>query len=210
MWVDTIPSDIGIGEYKVRAYLTESENLAVGETLKYFEATLEIKAGAVVNIDGNNDLSIDSNVTGDNVEFTIPDEAVEEIVNNVPESGEIVIDATGSTEGVTNLTLPENIITALDESENVNTFTVIADDAEISMSADVLKTVADEMSAGDKVNVHIEAVEKESLNEEQKAALDAIATDAHVLQLNLEVQKQDGSTQLHELNGKVERGVLIF
>ena len=204
VWVDTIPSDIGIGEYKVRAYLTESENLAVGETLKYFEATLEIKAGAVVNIDGNNDLSIDSNVTGDNVEFTIPDEAVEEIVNNVPESGEIVIDATGSTEGVTNLTLPENIITALDESENVNTFTVIADDAEISMSADVLKTVADEMSAGDKVNVHIEAVEKESLNEEQKAALDAIATDAHVLQLNLEVQKQDGSTQLHELNGKVE------
>ena len=201
VWVDTIPSDIKIGEYKVRAYVTESDNLVVG---KYFEDVLEIKAGAVVNIDGNNDLSIDSNVTGDNVEFTIPDEAIEEIVNNVPDSGEIVIDATGSTGGVTNLTLPENIITALDESENVNTFTVIADDAEISMSADVLKTVADEMSAGDKVNVHIEAVEKESLNDDQKAALDAIAADAHVLQLNLEVQKQDGSTQLHELKGKVE------
>ena len=203
-WVDTIPSDIGIGEYKVRAYLTESENLAINETPKYFESTLEIKAGAVVNLDENSDLSIDSNVSGDNVEFTIPDEAVEEIINNVPESGEIVIDATGSTGGVTNLTLPENIITALDESEDVDTFTVIADDAEISMSADVLKTVADEMSAGDKVNIHIEAVEKESLNEEQKAALDAIATDAHVLQLNLEVQKQDGTTELHELNGKVE------
>lgn len=204
VWVDTIPSDIGIGEYKVRAYITESENLAINETPKYFESTLEIKAGAVVNLDGNSDLSIDSNVSGDNVEFSIPDEAVEEIINNVPESGEIVIDATGSTGGVTNLTLPENIITALDESENVNTFTVIADDAEISMSADVLKTVADEMSVGDKVNVHIEAVEKESLNEEQKAALDAIATDAHVLQLSLEVQKQDGTTDLHELNGNVE------
>lgn len=201
VWVDVMPSDIEIGEYKVRAYVTESDNLVVG---KYFEDVLEIKAGAVVNIDGNNDLSIGSDVSGDNVEFTIPDEAVEEIVNNVPESGEIVIDATGSTGGVTNLTLPENIITALDESENVNTFTVIADDAEISMSADVLKTVADEMSAGDKVKVHIEAVEKESLNDEQKAALDAIATDAHVLQLNLEVQKQDGTTELHELNGKVE------
>ena len=204
VWVDTIASDIGIGEYKVRAYLTESENLAIGETPKYFESVLEIKAGAVVNLDGNSDLSIDSNVSGDSVEFTIPDAAVEEIVNNVPESGEIVIDATGSTGGVTNLTLPENIITALDESENVNEFTVIADDAEISMSADVLKTVADEMSAGDKVTVHIEAVEKESLNEEQKAALDAISTDAHILQLNLEVKKQDGTTELHELNGKVE------
>jgi len=204
VWVDTIPSDIGIGEYKVRAYLTESENLTINETPKYFESTLEIKAGAVVNLDGNSDLSIDSNVSGDNVEFTIPDAAVEEIINNVPESGEIVIDASGSTEGVTNLTLPENIITALDESENVNTFTVVADDAEISMSAEVLKTVAKEMSAGDKVNVHIEAVEKDSLNEEQKAALDAIATDAHVLQLKLEVQKQDGTTELHELNGKVE------
>jgi len=204
VWVDTIPSDIGIGEYKVRAYLTESENLAINEAPKYFESILEIKAGAVVNLDGNSDLSIDSNVSGDNVEFTIPDAAVEEIINNVPESGEIVIDATGSTEGVTNLTLPENIVTALDESENVNTFTVIADDAEISMSADVLKTVAEEMSAGDKVNVHIEAVEKESLNEEQKAALDAITTDAHVLQLKLEVQKQDGTTELHELNGNVE------
>jgi len=204
VWVDSVDSNAEIGEYKVRAYLTESENLAVNETPKYFEATLEIKAGAVVNLDGNSDLSIDSNVSGDNVEFTIPDAAVEEIINNVPETGEIVIDATGSTEGVTNLTLPENIITALDGSENVNTFTVIADDAEISMSAEVLKTVAEEMSAGDKVNVHIEAVEKEHLNEEQKAALEAIASDAHVLQLNLKVEKADGTTELHELNGKVE------
>ncbi|MGM9551004.1 MAG: leucine-rich repeat protein, partial [Clostridia bacterium] len=205
VWMETIPEEIG--EYKVRACLISSDNITV-KADTYFEAILNIKPGALIGINGGS-IEIDTEIDGNNVEFKIGEADIENILDNVPSAGEIVIDAKGGTEGINNITLPSNLINALDNSTEVDSLTVLADEAEITMSSDVLKTVSDKAQDNDKVSIHIDAVEKDALNEKQQAALATIANDAVILQLNLFVTHVDEngvetSDEIHSLNGTVD------
>ncbi|MBE6966334.1 MAG: hypothetical protein E7441_09920 [Ruminococcaceae bacterium] len=208
-WTETAPEEIGT--YKVRASLVKSDNLAVSETPAYTEAELEIKAGAMITVgeEGGLGIGMETDAEKGTVEFTADDETVKTVIDNVPFTGEVVIDATGATDGINTLVLPQNIVKALDESDKVDSFTVIADDAEITMDADVLSTAAKEMEENSTVSVKIDAVEKSELNDRQQAALDAISAEAHVIQLNLVVTNYDEngnptSEDVHELRGKVD------
>lgn len=205
-WSEEVPDEIG--DYDVRASLVSADNIAPKENY-YNEAVLSVKAGAMIDINGGTDLSIETQVDGDKVEFNITDEDVETIIDNIPANGEVVIDAKGSTDGVKELTLPSNIINALDENEKAKSLTVLADDAEITMDTKVLETVANKVSATDKVSIHIDAVEKEELNEKQQEALNTLGDDnAVILQLNLVVTNYENgepvNEQVHQLNGKVD------
>ena len=208
-WTETAPEEIG--KYKIRASLVKSDNIAVPETPAYTEAELEIKAGAMITVgeEGEIDIGMETDEEKGTVEFTADDETVQTVIDNVPSTGEVVIDATGATDGINTLVLPQNIVKALDESDKVDSFTVIADDAEITMDADVLSTAAKEMEENSTVSVKIDAVEKSELNDRQQAALDAISAEAHVIQLNLVVTNYDESgnptsEDIHELRGKVD------
>ena len=208
-WTDTAPTEIGT--YKVRASLVKSDNLAVSETPVYTEAELEIKAGAMISVGGEEfGIGMETKPEKGTVEFTATEETVEEVIKNVPSTGEVVIDASGGgTKGFDTLVLPENIVKALDESDNVDTFTVIADDAEITMDADVLSTAAKEMEENSTLSVKITKVDEKELNPKQQAALNAISGEAHVIQLNLVVTNYDEnkkpiSEDIHELRGSVD------
>ncbi len=205
-WKEEVPTEIG--EYNVRASLVSADNITPKDGY-YGEAVLTVKAGAMIDLDGNTSIQIDTVVDGENAEFKMSDEDVSKIIDNVPSSGEVVIDAKGSTEGVKELTLPSNIIDALNESDDVNSFTVLADDAEITMGTDVLATVADKVTETDKVSIRIDAVEKDELNESQQKALDSVGggDDMIILQLNLVVTSYENgepvNEQVHQLNGEV-------
>ncbi len=209
-WVAEIPTEIG--KYQVRASLISSDNIVIKENY-YSEAELEIKAGAMIDLDGNNDLGIDSTITGNNVEFTISDEDVQTLIDNVPSTGEVVINAKGNTgEDVNNITLPANLVEALKTSEDVESFTVLTDAAEITMDTNVLTTVVDKIDTTSKINVTIDGVDKTNLNEQQQAALEAIngGDDTVVVQLNLDIHHYDengnliGTEPIHALGGGVK------
>lgn len=206
-WSETVPSEIGT--YSVRAALISSANIEVNSA-KLAEGILEIKVGAMINLDGDESIGLKTDVNENEAEFSIADEDLKKLLDNIPSTGEVVIDAKGSTEGVNEIILPSNIIDALDKNEKAKTLTVLADDAEISMSSDVMKTVADKLNPEDKVSIHIESVDKESMNEKQQKALDSIGGDnAVILQLNLVVAHYDGDgnqtgEDIHELNGNVD------
>ncbi len=205
-WSEVLPDEIGL--YEVRASLVAANNIQA-DVERFTYATLEIKAGAIIGLDGNETIGVRTDVNGNQAEFTVKDEDVQKLLEHVPSTGEVVINAKGSTEGVCELILPANIMDAVSNSEKVRKFTVLADDAEISMDTGVLDTVADKLQENDKVSVHIESVDKEKLTDKQQSALSSIGgDDAVVLQLNLVVSHFDGDgnpigEDLHELGGNV-------
>ncbi len=205
-WQDDVPTEIG--EYKVRAYLVDSRNLNFGLD-SWTEAVLTIKAGAMIDVGGETGgVDVGINTSDEIVEIIVDEKALEEVINNIPSTGEVVIDVKGNGEKK-ELVLPSNLVDALHESEQAKEVTVIADDAEICVSPDALKKVAETMEANDKVGISIGAVEKDKLNKEQQQALDAISKDAVVLSLNMVVSKYDNDgnkvaeEKIHEFDGKV-------
>ena len=200
-----VPQNPGI--YDVTVRLIRSDNIERDNV--YHHAILEIKRTASVET-GNGELDIDIKTDeNNNVEFIIDDEDIENILNNLPENGDVVIDGSQVTEDANRLTFSSDFIDALDDCENVNSFTLITADGEFSMDADVLETVAEELEDGEKMSVYMDAVDKSKLNEEQRKAIESIASDSVVLQLNLFITKEnsDGSTserELHELNGNMK------
>lgn len=207
VWQTDVPTEIG--EYTVRAYLVNSSNIDFDPD-RWTEATLTIKAGAMIDVGGDTggvDVGIDTS-NEEKVEIIVDDAVIEEVINNIPPTGEVVIDVKGNGEKK-ELVLPSNLVGALHESEQAKEVTVIADDTEICVSPDALKKVAETMESNDKVGISIGAVEKDNLNEEQQQALDAIAKDAVVLSLNMVVSKFDddgnkvAEEKIHEFDGKV-------
>ncbi len=205
-WQDDVPTEIG--EYKVRAYLVDSRNLDFCLD-SWTEAVLTIKAGAMIDVGGETGgVDVEINTSDEKVEIIVDEKALKEVINNIPSTGEIVIDVKGNGEKK-ELVLPSNLVGALHESEQAKEVTVIADDTEISVSPDALKKVAETMENNDKVGISIGAVEKDNLNKEQQQALDAISKDAVVLSLNMVVSKYDNDgnkvaeEKIHEFDGKV-------
>lgn len=205
-WQDDIPTEIG--EYKVRVCLVESRNLCV-DMNSWKEDILTIKAGAMIDVGGDMgevDVAVEAN--DEKVEIIVDNATLENVINNIPSTGEIVIDMKGNGEKK-ELVLPSNLIGALHESVNAKEVTVIADDTEICVSSDALKKVAETMETNDKVGISIGAVDKEELNKEQQQALDAISKDAVVLSLNMVVSKYDdygnkvAEEKIHEFDGRV-------
>ena len=200
-WTTEMPTEAG--DYPIRAYLAESDNISTSGKKDDTTGTFVVKPAALASINGSGD-GIDVTINEKNVEFSITDEAAANIVNTIPQTGEVIIDATGSTDGVNNITLPSNIVQAVNDAEAARTFTVSGDDAEIRMDKGVVNSVASQMGEEDKLEMHIEAVEKSSLTEAQQTALNSIAADAVALQLNMTVVKPDETREaLHELGGNV-------
>lgn len=206
-WQEAVPEDIGM--YEVRAKLAGSENIEADEAYYAF-GTLTIKAGAIIDLGGDESIGVKTDIDQNKAEFSIEDEDLKKLMDNIPSDGEVVINAKGSTDGVNEITLPQNLVDAIDKDEKAKTLTVLADDAEISMSTEVIKTVSDKLKPDDKVSIHIESVDKDSLSEKQQKALDSLgSSDAVILQLNLVVSHFDSdgnktSEDIHELNGNVD------
>ncbi len=201
-WTSEIPTTAG--DYPIRAYLTASDNIAVSGKTDDVTDTFVIKPVASVTI--NSSGSISSTIVDNNIEFSMTDEAVEDIAENIPSTGEVIIDATGTSEGINNITLPSNIVQAVSEADDARAFTVSGDDAEIRMEKSVVSNVASRMDEGDKLEMRIEALENDdNLTPEQQATLDAVAAEAVVLELEMKVIAPDGSEKesIHELGGNV-------
>lgn len=199
------------GKYPVRVWLASSDNLVVPTTPDYVTGTLEIKPDAFISVgDDNVYVEIDKDENG-GVEIKVEDP--EDIVAN--STGDVTVDLTGNEASASNgLTLPGDLINAMDESENVESFTVKTQDTELTMDSDVLNTVAEAMETTDKLTVRIDTVDQENLTPDQQEALAAINAESGddnvvVLDLRLIVTAYDGegnqvgSRELHELNGLV-------
>ena len=142
------------------------------------------------------------------VEFLLDKDDINEILDNVPATGNVTVDATEVTGGVNELTLSAEFMDALSESDKVESLKVVAEDAEIEMDDAVLKTVAENANEGDKISFNIDAVNKSKLNDEQKKALEMLTTDAVILELNLTITGTDneGNTterEIYKLGGNV-------
>ncbi len=203
-WQEALPTEIG--SYGVRASLISAENI-VPKAGFYATATLDVKAGAMITLDGG-DIAIDTKVEGERAEFNLTDENVNTVMENIPANGEVVIDAKGGTSNVKELTLTSNVITALNESTAATSLTVLADDAEITLDSKALKTVAEKATAEDKITVRIDAVEKDTLNEKQQAALNSVGGDAVILELKLVITSyrngEPVQEQVHSLGGNAD------
>ena len=209
-WIATRPT--ASGKYPVRVWLASADNLIVLATPDYVTGTLEIKPDAFVSVgDDNIYVEIEKDENG-GVEIKV--ENPEEIVNNA--EGDVTVDLTGNdASGSNGLTLPGDLINAMGDSDNVESFTVKTQDTELTMDSAVLNTVAAEMETNDKITVRIDTVDQEKLTAEQQDALAAINADSGddnvvVLDLRLIVTSYDEegnqvgeSRELHELNGLV-------
>ena len=182
------------GKYPVRVWLASSDNLVVPTTPDYVTGTLEIKPDAFISVgDDNVYVEIDKDENG-GVEIKVEDP--EDIVAN--STGDVTVDLTGNDASASNgLTLPDDLINAMDESENVESFTVKTQDTELTMDSDVLNTVAEAMETTDKLTVRIDTVDQENLTPDQQEALAAINAESGddnvvVLDLRLIVTSYDG------------------
>lgn len=196
-WTAALPTEAG--EYSVRAALASSDNLIPSEA-RTAEGTLIIKKGAFVDI-GDSNVSVDVDVDGSNAEVTLPDGALDEILNNA--NGDAAMDL-GNLTGVKDVTLPGDLMDGLAEGDG--SLTIRSEDASISMSDQVLDTIADAVTGpDDKVTLHMSEVKPEDMNEAQKAALASLPEAPAIVDLSLVVTRADGSTTtLSELNGNVE------
>jgi len=206
-WTADMPADAG--EYAVRAALVSCDNIAA-DSEKYFEAVLEIKAGALISGSDGSSIGIEIVEDGEEVEYIIPDNVIDSIVDAIPETGEVVIDSSNTTNDTTKLVLPSNIVKAFGESDKAEKLTIIADASEITMDKDVISNIASKADVNEKVRINIEVVDSSELTPEQQAAVDAISPDVTVLQLNMDIISEDehgnilSTEAVHALGGDVD------
>ena len=138
---------------------------------------------------------------------------LEEIIEKVESTGEVVVDVS-SVNNTNELVLPSDLVTTLNEQEEAKQLTIVSKTTEIVMDEAVMETVANAVeSSNDKISIKIETVDTKELNEMQQAAVEAIAEDAVIVELNMVVTHYDekgkvaGETDIHELGGKVEVAV---
>ena len=192
-WTTSLPT--AAGEYQVRASLTGSSNIQTDGAYTY--GTLTIQQSIAVD-----DTDVSVTVDGSKAEITVTEEELADIVNSA--EGDVSVNL-GSVEGVDELVLPSSLLEALSESDKADSLTIATEDASISMSGAVLDTVASAVTGEDTVAVKLSAVEKEDLNEDQKAALNSITQDAVIVEVSLVITHADGTeTELHQLGGNVE------
>ena len=192
-WTTSLPT--AAGEYQVRASLTGSSNIQTDGA--YTNGTLTIQRS--IGVDGT-----DVTVTVDEgkANITVTEGELADIVDNA--DGDVSVNL-GGVEGVDELVLPGSLLEALSESDKADSLTITTEDASISMSSSVLDTVASAITGEDIVAVKLSAVEKEDLNEDQKAALNSITQDAVIVEVSLVITHADGTeTELHQLGGNVE------
>ena len=196
-WTTVLPTEAG--EYSVRAALTSSDNLVPSDA-NTAEGTLIIQEGAFVNT-GDANVSVKVDVDGDKAEVTLPDGALEDILANV--GGDTAI-GLGNLTGVKDVTLPGDLLDGLAKGDGA--LTISSEDASISMSDQVLDTIADAVTGPeDKVTLHMSEVQPEDMNEAQEAALESLPNAPAIVDLSLTVTHADGTTTtLSELNGNVE------
>lgn len=196
-WTTVLPTEAG--EYSVRAALTASDNLVPSDA-NTAEGTLIIQEGAFVNT-GDANVSVNVDVDGDKAEVTLPDGALEDILANA--GGNTAIDL-GNLTGVKDVTLPGDLLDGLAKGDGA--LTISSEDASISMSDQVLDTIADAVTGPeDKVTLHMSEVQPEDMNEAQEAALESLPNAPAIVDLSLTVTHADGTTTtLSELNGNVE------
>ena len=196
-WTTVLPTEAG--EYSVRAALTASDNLVPSDA-NTAEGTLIIQEGAFVNT-GDANVSVNVDVDGDKAEVTLPDGALEDILANV--GGDTAI-GLGNLTGVKDVTLPGDLLDGLAKGDGA--LTISSEDASISMSDQVLDTIADAVTGPeDKVTLHMSEVQPEDMNEAQEAALESLPNAPAIVDLSLTVTHADGTTTtLSELNGNVE------
>lgn len=196
-WTTVLPTEAG--EYSVRAALTASDNLVPSDA-NTAEGTLIIQEGAFVNT-GDANVSVKVDVDGDKAEVTLPDGALEDILANA--GGDTAIDL-GNLTGVKDVTLPGDLLDGLAKGDGA--LTISSEDASISMSDQVLDTIADAVTGPeDKVTLHMSEVQPEDMNEAQEAALESLPNAPAIVDLSLTVTHADGTTTtLSELNGNVE------
>lgn len=196
-WTTVLPTEAG--EYSVRAALTSSDNLVPSDA-NTAEGTLIIQEGAFVNT-GDANVRVKVDVDGDKAEVTLPDGALEDILTNA--GGDTAIDL-GNLTGVKDVTLPGDLLDGLAKGDGA--LTISSEDASISMSDQVLDTIADAVTGPeDKVTLHMSEVQPEDMNEAQEAALESLPNAPAIVDLSLTVTHADGTTTtLSELNGNVE------
>ena len=202
-WTETAPQ--AAGEYSVRASLTASDNIVVPASAAYTTGTLTVKPGVTVDTgNGPADVDVAVEVSGGTAEITVTEENLTQIAENA--DGQVSIDL-GSVSGVDELVLPGTLVQELSATAKAESLTISTEDASVTLSADVLDTVANIVTSGeDTVSVCLESVAENELNPAQQAALEAITTDypVAVVDVSLVVTHADGSTDtLHELGGDV-------
>ena len=192
-WTTSLPT--AAGEYQVRASLTGSDNIQTDS--EYTTDTLTIQQSIAVD-----DTDVSVTVDGSKAEITVTEKELANIVDSA--EGDVSVNL-GGVEGVDELVLPGSLLEALGESDKADSLTITTEDASISMSGAVLDTVASAITGEDTVAVKLSAVEKEDLNEDQKAALNSITQDAVIVEVSLVITHADGTeTELHQLGGNVE------
>ena len=200
-WTTEAPQ--ATGTYQVRAALTASDNIVVPAPSAYTTATLTVKPGVTVDTgNGPTDVDVAVEVSDGTAEITVTGDDLTQIAANA--DGRVSIDL-GSVSDVDTLVLPGTLVEELSKSDSAESLTVSTENASVTLSADVLDTVANTVTGGeDTVSVRLESVTE--LNPAQQAALDAITTEypVAVVDVSLVVTHADGSTDtLHELGGDV-------
>ena len=201
-WTTDVPQ--AVGSYEVHAALTSSENIiAVSDA--YTTVTLTVKSGVTVDTgNGPENVDVSVGVSGGSAKITVTDDDLTQIAANA--DGQVSIDL-GSVSDVDTLALPGALVAELSKSDKAESLTVSTENASVTLSADVLDTVAKTVIGGeDTVSVRLESVSQSDLSQAQQDALDAITTDypVAVVDVSLVVTHANGSTDtLHELGGDV-------
>ena len=225
-WTETAPTVKG--EYNVRASLLSSDNIIVNAE-NIATGTFEVKTRASIggggsapsggnggSLDvesGNKDVSVEVEVKDGTVEVIVTENDLDKIIENIPETGEVVVDLT-SVDNAKELVIPGELVSALDKNEDAKQLTIVSESAEIVMDENVMGTLAETIkSENDKVSVELTGVKTEDLSKEQQAVVNSIAANPVIVELNLVVNHYDengsktGETKLHELGGDVEVAV---
>ena len=156
------------------------------------------------------DVSIVVKTEGENTfaSVEVSDAEAEKIVENLAATnGNLALDL--ESVGQDTVALPGNLVEALTGSDAENSVSVTTEHSSVTMSADVLNTVANAMAKEDTVVLQIIAKEEEELAAEQQEALESIRepdVEVVVLELKLTVIDAQGNVkkEISDLGGDVE------
>lgn len=153
--------------------------------------------------------TVDVKVDGEMVGITVSDENVSNIIEEAAESGVVELDVSGL-EDASGVSVPQNLIDAINESEDVSALSITTSTGSMELSADALGAIASAMeNENDSVKLEINTIDAGNITSSQRYPVAQVMNSAVFVDLSATIEHKDargnvtGTSTIHQFYGDI-------
>ena len=156
---------------------------------------------------------VDANVKGNHAEITVSNDNITNMIGDAANTGVVKLNVSGLKD-VSHLSVPQNLIGAINESNDVSALSITMNSGSMEISADALSTIASALeSENDSVKFEINTVDAADIPGTQRYPISNVMNSAVFVNLNATIEHKDdkgnitGTEQIHEFYGNISVSV---